>query len=332
MAARHRERMKTLKRLRAGCAGAALLLTAAAAAALPPDPRCVVPAKAGGGFDLTCQLARQMLQGQATLQVQYAPGGIGALMFGTMARQGGADAATLVAFSSGSLLNLAQGRFGPYTENDVRWLAVVGTDYGVIAVRADSPYRSLADLAKALKKDPRSVAFAAGGTIGSQDWFKAALFAREAGVSHKTLRFVAFEGGGDALTALSGGHVDAIAGDAAEVSLHMARHGGIRVLAVLSEARLPGALAGVPTAKEQGFKVVWPIARGVYVGRGVPDDVVAGWTQALRRAIADKDFVDRQRAHGLYPLELTGEDLQRHIRNSMADFRRLAIEFELPKK
>lgn len=324
--------MNTSALLRAWCAGAAFLLAAAAAFAVPPDARCVVPAKAGGGFDLTCQLAKQMLQGQAALQVQYAPGGIGALMFGTMARQGGSDPAALVAFSSGSLLNLAQGRFGPYTENDVRWLAVVGTDYGVIAVRADSPYRSLADLAKALKKDPRSVTFAAGGTIGSQDWFKAALFAREAGVSHKTLRFVAFEGGGDALAALSGGHVDAIAGDAAEVSLHIARRGGVRVLAVLSEARLPGALAAVPTAKEQGFKVVWPIARGFYVGRDVPNDAVAGWTQALRRAMSGKDFAAHQQAHGLYPLELTGEDLKRHVQSSMATYRRLAIEFELPKK
>lgn len=326
--------MTILRLLRASCAGAASLLTALAAAALPPQARCVVPAKAGGGFDLTCQLAQQMLQGQAALQVQYAPGGIGALMFATMARQGGADPALLVAFSSGSLLNLAQGRFGPHTEHDVRWLAVVGTDYGVIAVRADSPHRSLADLAKALQKDPRSVTFAAGGTIGSQDWFKAALFARAAGVSHKALRFVAFEGGGDALAALSGGHVDAIAGDAAEVSLHLARRGGIRVLAVLAHARLPGpgALSAVPTAKEQGFDVVWPIARGLYVGRDVPDDAVAAWTQALRRAMSGKAFAAQQQALGLYPLELTGDDLKRHVERSMATYRRLAIEFELPKK
>ncbi len=38
----------------------------------------------------------------------------------------------------GSLLNLSQGKFGRYGVDDVRWLASVGTDYGMIAVRADS--------------------------------------------------------------------------------------------------------------------------------------------------------------------------------------------------
>ena len=60
-----------------------------------------------------------------------------------------------------------------------------------------------------LKADPGSVILGAGGTIGSQDWMKAALTARAAGIDHKSMRFVAFEGGGDCATALQGGHVDA---------------------------------------------------------------------------------------------------------------------------
>lgn len=88
----------------------------------------------------------------------------------------------MVAFSGGSLLNLSQGKFGRYNVEDVKWLAAVGTDYGMIAVRADSPYKTLKDLMDAFQKDPNSVVFGAGASIGSQDWMKTALLAREVGV------------------------------------------------------------------------------------------------------------------------------------------------------
>ncbi|MDE9567384.1 tripartite tricarboxylate transporter substrate binding protein, partial [Xenorhabdus bovienii] len=83
-----------------------------------------------------------------------------------------AEPGTIVAFSGGSLLNLAQGKFGRYNVNDVRWLASVGTDYGMIAVRYDSPYKTLTDLMDAFKKAPDKIVFGAGASIGSQDWMK----------------------------------------------------------------------------------------------------------------------------------------------------------------
>jgi putative tricarboxylic transport membrane protein len=273
-----------------------------------------------------------MLEDTTSLSLTYAPGGIGALVYSTMAAQRSASETSLVAFSSGSLLNIAQGKFGPHTEGDVRWVAVVGTDYGVIAVRKDSPLRSLADLVKALKTDPRSVSFGAGGTLGSQDWFKAALLARAAGVSHKAIRFVAFEGGGDALSALEGGHLSVFAGDAAQVSQRLANNGSVRVLAVLADQRLPGVYAHVPTAKEQGIDLSWPIARGFYVGAKVSDAAFREWSEAFRRAMLKGDFARIQADHGLYPLSLVGDDLQLFIRRSMDQYRRLAADFELPKR
>jgi putative tricarboxylic transport membrane protein len=243
-----------------------------------------------------------------------------------------ADSNRIVAFSSGSLLNLAQGKFGPYTEADVRWLAVVGTDCGVIAVRQDSPYRTLDDLMRALKRDPRTVAFGAGGTIGSQDWFKAALLTRSAGVSHKAMRFVAFEGGGDALAALAGGHVQVVTGDVAEVSQQLARQPGIRLLAVLAAQRLPGAYGLVPTAREQGVDIVWPTARGFYVGPQVPDADFQAWSEVFRRAMTAPAYSADRAALGLYPLTLTGDELQAFIARQMASYRSLAAEFQLPHR
>ena len=316
---------------------ATVLATAAAAAARPaaaaPVPaECVVPAKAGGGFDLSCRLAQRMLAGERSVTLRYLPGGIGALAYTTVVGRQSGDAAQIVAFSSGSLLNLAQGRFGPHTEADVRWLAVVGTDYGVIAVRKDAPWRTLRDLARALQADPRAVAFGAGGTIGSQDWFKAALLARAAGVGHKRMRFVAFEGGGEALAALEGGHVQVVTGDAAEVQQQLARHDGVRLLAVLSEQRLPGLFAQVPTAREQGFDIVWPTARGFYLGPQVPEAAARAWTESFRRAMAAPGYAALRAAHGLHAQTLTGPELQQFIATRMQVYRALAAELGVPRR
>jgi putative tricarboxylic transport membrane protein len=315
--------------------GAGLLLMGvfcAPCAGEPAHAECIVPAKAGGGFDLTCKAAQMLLSESKAIRLSYLPGGIGAVAYTTMVTKRPADDAAIVAFSSGSLLNLAQGKFGPYTEADVRWLAVVGMDYGVIAVRKDSPFRSLKDLLDALKAAPRNVTFGAGGTLGSQDWFKAALLARAVGVSHRSLRFVAFEGGGDALTALEGGHVGAFTGDAAEVSRHMAMGGSVRVLAVLSEQRLPREFADVPTARESGVDLVWPIARGFYMGPKVSEPAYREWSDLLRRALSNPSVQTRLSANSLYPANLTGEEMHAFIERHMAQYRRLASQFELPRR
>jgi putative tricarboxylic transport membrane protein len=304
----------------------------AAGARAAPAAECVVPAKAGGGFEVTCKLAQAMLAEQRPLGLSYLPGGIGAVAYTSTITDRPAQPNTLIAFSSGSLLNLAQGKFGPHTEADVRWLAVIGTDHGVIAVRQDSAYRTLAELLQALRSNPRAVSFAAGGTLGSQDWFKAALLARAAGVSHKAIRFVAFEGGGDALNALQGGHVGVFTGDAAEVHHFVARGGAVRLLAVLSAQRLPGALASVPTAREQNVDLVWRTARGLYLGPQVPDAAFRDWAELLRKAMHRPGYREQLQAQGLYPMSLTGAELEAFVRDSMADYRRLAAEFELPKR
>ncbi|WP_196334210.1 Bug family tripartite tricarboxylate transporter substrate binding protein, partial [Cronobacter sakazakii] len=177
----------------------AFSFTAAQAAEAPSRPECIAPAKPGGGFDLTCKLIQVSLQETGALEkpmrVTYMPGGVGAVAYNAIVAQRPGEPGTVVAFSGGSLLNLSQGKFGRYNVDDVRWLASVGTDYGMIAVRADSPWKTLGDLMKALEKDPNSVVFGAGASIGSQDWMKTALLAQKAGVDPHKMRYVAFEGG-----------------------------------------------------------------------------------------------------------------------------------------
>jgi putative tricarboxylic transport membrane protein len=314
-------------------AALACIAAAPALAASLEAPECVVPAKAGGGFDLTCKLAQALLRtaqpAKQPMSIRYLPGGIGAVAFDRMATQLEADPGTLVAFSSGSLLNLVQGKFGPRSAADVRWVAAIGTDYGVIAVPRRSPIHSLKDLLDTLRKDGTRVAFGAGGTVGSQDWVKAALLVRAAGRDHKAMRFVSFEGGGEALAALRGGHVDVFTGDAAEARQAMREGEGIRLIAVLSEKRLPGALADVPTAVEQGVDLVWPTVRGLYVGAKVGDADYRHWADALGKAMNTPGYTQLAAQHGLYPFKLTGAELEAFVQKSSAEYRALAAQLAL---
>ncbi len=225
------------------------------------------PGVPGGGFDLTCKLAQSALVEAKLLskpmRVTYMPGGVGAVAYNAVVAQRPGDAGTITAFSSGSLLNLAQGKFGRFDENAVKWLAAIGTSYGAIAVRTDSPYKNLDDLVKALKADPSKVVIGSGGTVGSQDWMQTALIAKAAGINPRDLRYVALEGGGEIATALLGGHIQVGSTDISDSMPHILS-GDMRLLAVFSEERLPeAAMANIPTAKEQGYDIVWPVVRGV---------------------------------------------------------------------
>ncbi len=312
------------------------LATQPATAAAPERPECIAPAKPGGGFDLTCKLAQTGLQEgkllPAPMRSVYMPGGIGAVAYNTIIAQRPAEAGTIVAFSGGSLLNLAQGKFGRYSESDVRWVAGIGTDYGAVVVRKDAPWKDLKSLMAAIKTDPTKIVFGAGGTIGSQDWMKAALTARAAGIDYKTMRFVAFEGGGESLTALQGGHVQVYSGDAGEVSAILDAGIPVRILAVFSEKRLPGKLADVPTAKEQGFDIQWPIVRGFYVGPKVSDADYQWWVTTFDKMLATPEFEKLRTERGLFPFNITGKPLDDYIKKQVVEYRKMANDFGLVRK
>lgn len=314
--------------------GLSLAMLAAAAAAGPFDKtECIAGAKPGGGFDLTCKLAQTALVDARVIKdpmrVTYMPGGIGAVAYNAVVGQRPGDPNTIVAFSGGSLLNLAQGKFGKYNENDVRWLAVVGADYGIVAVRKDSPYKTMKDLADALKTDSSKVVFGAGGTVGSQDWMKAAMTAKAAGVSHKAMRFVAFEGGGESLSALQGGHVHVYTGDASEAAAQLQAGANIRVLAVLADKRLPGVLSGVPTAREQGFDIEWPIVRGFYMGPKVGDADFNAWTQAFGKLMQTPEFAKLREERGMFPMTMVGAELDAYVKKYTQQYRKMVEDFGL---
>jgi putative tricarboxylic transport membrane protein len=316
---------------------AALVVAAFATAALaaPDKPECIAGAKPGGGFDLTCKLAQQGMQEAkliaTPMRITYMPGGVGAVAMNAIVGQRPADPNAIVAFSGGSLLNIAQGKFGKWTESDVRWIAAIGTDYGCISVRADSPYKTLKDLLNAVKADSSKIAIGGGGTVGSQDWTKVASLSKQVGVDPKALRYVSFEGNGEVTTALLGGHIQAGSGDvSADLPQHKA--GKIRILAVYADKRLPGDAAGIPTAKEQGYDFTWPIIRGFYVAPKIPEADYKFWLDAFNKLLASKEFLALRDQRDLYPFSMTGSELDAYVKKTVGEYRKIADEYGLVQK
>ncbi|WP_348653245.1 tripartite tricarboxylate transporter substrate binding protein [uncultured Psychrobacter sp.] len=298
----------------------------------PSRPECIAPAKPGGGFDLTCKLAQSGLRDTGILtdpmRVTYMPGGVGAVAYNKIVANDRANEDAIIAFSTGSILNLSQGKFGKFTEKDVKWLAAVGTDYGAIAVNADSPIKDLAGLVAELKTNPKAISFAAGGSIGGQDWMQTAILAKAVGVNPNDMTYVAMEGGGEAITAVMGNHVTVVSAGIAEI-MPQATAGKLRVLAVFADERLGGSMADIPTAVEQGYDVTWPVVRGYYMGPDVSPAAYDWWKASFDKMLADPKFAELREQQELLPFSMTGEELEQYVYKRTGELRELSSEYGL---
>lgn len=307
---------------------AAVVLTAATPApAQIEQPECIAPAKPGGGFDLTCRVAQRGLEGHLDepLKVTFMPGGIGAVAINLFNTTRTDDPSAIVAFSSGSLLNMATGKFGEWDADDVRFLATAGADFGAVIVREGSDYESLEQLMSAFEADPQSVVVGAGGSVGSQDWMKGALLLKSIGVDARDMRYVAYDGGGDAMAGLLGRAIDVYMGDVGEMVSRLDT-GEFRILAVMSPERLPEPFAEFPTVRELGFDAEWTILRGYYMGKNVSDEAYREWVSKFQAAYETEEFARLQKEQGLMPLNLAGAELDASVKERVERLRDVARE------
>ena len=309
------------------CLLTVLLLPVAFAHALeyqPNKPECIAPAKPGGGFDLTCRLAAAALEDQLStpMQVTFLPGGIGAAAYQLFAKQRATDDNALVAHSSGSLLNIASGKFGLLNGNDVRFVASAGADYGAVVVASSSKLDTLDELMTKLRGKASRVVFGGGGSAGSQDWVKAALILKAAGGNPKAMRYVSFDGGGEALASLENGNIEVYTGDISELRAHL-RSDKFKVLAVLSDVRLDGLLSGFPTAKEQGVDVSWSSFRGFYMGKNVSAQAYDFYANAFKIAYGSGQFALIRTDKGLSEFSISGQAYHDYVLKQIEYLREL---------
>lgn len=251
----------------------------------------VVPSAPGGGLDLvgrTLQNAIQQekLSGKPVNVVNRAGGGgtVGLAYINSHAGDGH--------FVSLQALPLITNRITGLSKvgiDDVTPLALFVTEQVVFSVPAKSPIKSGADLLQMLKKDPSSVTIGVSSSPGGQSHDAAALVVKAAGQDPKKLKIVFFDSGGEAVTALMGGHVTVAATPVGTV-LGSAQSGRARMIAIAGSRREEGELAGVPTWKEQGADVDFTTWRILVGPKNMPAAQVAWWDNVLQKATASPEW------------------------------------------
>jgi putative tricarboxylic transport membrane protein len=235
----------------------------------------------GGGGDVAARFLATALEREklvpVRVQVVNKPGGSGAVASSYIAERKG-DTHTLAYFTSlwiGGPLTSKEARTPFHELTPVVQLII---DPAVIAVKADSPYQSVADFIEAAKKSPGKLK-QAGGSIDARDNLYRLLLQRSTGASWT---YIPFPAGGERIAAIMGGHADVYIPDTGEVREYL-RNGSMRLLAQMAERRMP-AHPNVPLLREAGFDVpVVGSMRGIVAPPGVPKEVVEYWEGVFER-------------------------------------------------
>jgi len=272
----------------------AVLATVAVASAQEPYPSrpitMVAPFPPGGIADLTARpvaaaMEKVLKNPVGVLNKTGAAGAVGMQFVATSKADG---YTLLLALSSISIIPEADKLFGrppAFTVDQFAPIALISADPTILVVPADKPWKTAAEFIEDAKRRPGQISYSSSGVYGTLH-MAMELLSHAAGVK---LRHVPYAGGGPALTAVLGGHVDALASGPAVVLPHI-KAGKLRALAGWGDKRV-AALPEVPTFKELGFPdAEFYIWAGVFAPKGTPEPVLARLRDTLRAAVNDADF------------------------------------------
>jgi putative tricarboxylic transport membrane protein len=293
--------------------GAAMLLFAGAVMAQQQELKIIAPAGPGGGWDSAARSIQQVLtkkglvKGAQVVNVPGAGGTVGLAQFINQAKgdpnQIMVNGITMVGaiLTNKAAVNLDQ----------VTPIARLTGDPLVIVVPADSPHKTVQDLAAAVKADPARVTWA-GGSAGGADHMLAALFTKAAGSDPAKVNYIAYSGGGEALAAMLGSKVTAGVSGYGEFE-SMIKSGKLRALALSSGKRLAGA--DVPTLKEQGMDVEIVNWRAIMGGPGITQDQKKALTQTIEAAVKSSDWQETLKQKGWDDYYLAGDAFESFLKD-----------------
>jgi len=272
---------------------AALALAATAAFAQADYPTkpvtMVVPFPPGGVADITARplaeaMGRMLKHPVVVENKAGAGGGVG---MGYVAKAKPDGYVVLLALSSISIIPEADkilGRPPMYALNQLVPIARFTADPTVLAVRADSPWKSAKEMIEAAKKAPGGIPYGSSGNYGTMH-VPMEMLAAAADVK---MLHVPYAGAGPAVVGLLGGSVDALSTGPSSVMGHV-KAGKVRVLASWGDKRL-AALPDVPTLKELGYNAQFSQWTGLFVPAGTPPEVIAKLREAAKAAVNDETF------------------------------------------
>ena len=258
----------------------------------------IAPAAPGGGWDGTARALQSAIEGgdlaaegAEVVNIAGAGGTIGLSQFVTEE-----DPNTLMV-TGATLVGAVETNESSVTLEEVVPIARLTEENHVVVVPADSPFQDMGDLVAAMKADLGAVSIA-GGSAGGTDQITAGLIAQAVGVDPAGVNYVAFSGGGEALSALIGGQVSAGISNVQEWAGAI-EDGTLRALGVAAEEPVEGLDA--PTLAEQGVDVTFANWRCILAPPGTSDEQVEQITafldevhgsEAWQQALADNGWTD----------------------------------------
>lgn len=309
--------------------GASVALASTAAYAqtglpTPPRFRILIPANAGGGWDLTGRALGQALiaSGQASeVSFENRGGAAGTIGLAQFANGYRGDAHALMVMGSVMLGGIITGG-PPVSLAQVRPIARLTNEYNVFVLPPGSPFADMAEVLKQFRNDPRSIKWG-GGSRGSTEHIAIHMLAKAMGVAPNRINYVPFRGGGEAAAAVMAGYVTVGGSGFSEFLPHITS-GRMRAVSVTSSLRLPGTDA--PTLTELGVNVVIGNWRGLCAPAGLSPSELLAAQDAIRQALLSQAWQSAVQRHQWLPDPLIGQAFEDFVDREFESLREVLLK------
>jgi len=285
----------------------------------------VVPFGAGGGTDVLARVTAEAAKKHSSqpITVINRPGASGSIGLTEVvnARPDGYKIA-MVTVEMAIIPHMGIAKFSP--ESDFTPLVRLNADPIVLAVSAESPWKTIEEMIEAAKKSKEPLRFGNAGTGGVSHLAAVALQQK----SGTTFTHAPFQGNAPAVVALLGGHIDAVTASPSEV-FSFVQTGKLRALAVLADQRLGGAFAQVPTMKERNIDLSVGTWRGLAAPKGLPADVLARLSAIAIKTANEPAVKEAMEKQNLGYSVADGEAFRKQIANDSALYKQLIEQMGL---
>lgn len=294
----------------------ALGISPAAWAAEPlPELKILVAAAPGGGWDQTARVMQQVMTAERlarSAQVINVPGAGGTIGLAQFVNGYNGDPSGLIITGFVMVGAILMNR-SPVTLAQVTPIARLTGEWLAFVVAANSPIRTVDDLARAVKVDVSRVTWG-GGSAGGVDHITAAMFAGRAGADGSKVNYVAHAGGGEALAAILSGRVTVGISGISEFEQHVRsrRLRWIGITAPRGTAGLPG-----PTFVDQGFELEIQNWRGIFAGPNISPAQREQITALVKRMVATRSWRDAIAQKGWDDTYLEGDGFDAFVKGEM---------------
>ncbi len=252
---------------------------------------------AGGSTDVGARILASGLEKElgTSVVVVNKPGASGQIAY-TILSQANPDGYTIgnTNFPSAVVTYLDPARKATYTRKHFQPLALHVIDPGLIAVKKDSPFKTLKEVIEAAKTNPKKIKICTTG-IQSDETFAILQLQKMTGAQFAMVHFS--EGIAKAMPAFLGGKIDVFCGNVGDL-LSQFKSGEVRILGIMDDKPSP-FYPGVKTFEEQGYKLYNASSRGFSVPAGTPKEIIKILSEAIKRVVTTEEHKKRMADMGL---------------------------------